>query len=58
MMPPEVQHKARKTHDYFCSKCQQFLQGNGSVITPYKCACGEYKYNFERRMYVHPKEGE
>lgn len=56
MFGQEVVAKARKSYDYWCKICEQFLMGNGSIVTPYRCNCGEYKYSFELRQYVHPKE--
>jgi len=36
----------------WCDKCQSEITGNGSIIFPYKCNCGEWVYDPEKNDYV------
>ncbi len=31
----------------FCPLCKKQLRGNNSVVSPYTCECGEWKYDVE-----------
>lgn len=35
----------------FCSICNEQLVGNGSVMYPYKCSCGEWQFNGYNNKY-------
>lgn len=34
-----------------CPKCGQQLFGNGSKLSPYKCNCGEWEYDWVKEEY-------
>ena len=36
----------------FCEKCQSEIQGNGSVLLPYHCKCGKYKYDNLKKDFI------
>jgi len=36
--------KTIKKSVYWCSDCNQEIVGNGSMINPYRCKCGEYEF--------------
>ena len=42
MPKPKLIFKQHKTLDYYCLKCNQFVEGNGSSVLPYRCDCGEW----------------
>lgn len=48
MKPVYKKVKVFKEH---CPKCEQQLLGNGSNATPYKCDCGEWKWDYEFEEY-------
>lgn len=43
MKPTYKQVKILKPH---CSICGERLQGNGSIVLPYKCSCGEWEWEW------------
>lgn len=51
---PEVIYKSHTVRDEFCTVCQSFLLGNGSMVLPWRCACGEYEFDWAKVGYVHP----
>lgn len=36
----------------WCKRCNSEIYGNGSIITPYHCECGEWKYDSGENDYV------
>lgn len=34
-----------------CNVCGEQLRGNGSVIIPYRCKCGEWEWDFVNSNY-------
>jgi hypothetical protein len=59
MFPPSVKHVSVVTKEPWCSVCESFLKGDGSVITPRKCKCGTYEYSYSERNYqLKPKSNE
>ena len=38
-------YKKRSILVPFCEKCGSWIEGNGSILTPYNCLCGAYRYN-------------
>ncbi len=34
-----------------CSECKERLSGNGSIVTPYKCRCGIWQYDWLSQEY-------
>lgn len=34
-----------------CPKCGEQLKGNNSLMMPYKCKCGIWKYNLEEQKF-------
>jgi hypothetical protein len=36
----------------WCEKCKSEIMGNGSGLNPYRCKCGEWKYNRNKNDYV------
>lgn len=50
----EVVLKSRKVRDEFCTVCETFLTGNGSIVYPWKCECGTYECNWSSG-WQHPK---
>ncbi len=47
-----VTYKTRSVPSLYCEICKQFLIGNGSNVTPYKCACGMYLFSADDGEYV------
>jgi tRNA(Ile2) C34 agmatinyltransferase TiaS len=47
--------KVLKPH---CPVCKQMLYGEGSMILPYKCKCGTWKWNFTTEEFTIIKEEE
>lgn len=43
--PDQLINKKHSVYDLYHEVCGQFLSGNGSYITPYKCDCGEWEYD-------------
>jgi hypothetical protein len=35
----------------WCKECDCEIHGNGSIVSPYHCMCGEYEYNLETNSY-------
>jgi hypothetical protein len=50
--------KAHTVRDEYCTVCKEFLTGNGSMVSPWKCGCGTYEFDWRKSGYKHPKEGE
>lgn len=36
----------------WCDKCNKEILGNGSILTPYNCDCGDWEYDDEKRDYI------
>lgn len=51
-----VKQKLVKRYEPFCTTCQYFLWGNGSLATPYECECGVYEYTLDGFQYVLKEE--
>lgn len=47
-----MEYKKIKKLVPWCEKCQSEIIGNGSILTPYNCKCGEYKYDRDKNDYV------
>lgn len=45
MTPKYEWHKVLKPH---CSICKKQLRGDNSVVSPYTCECGEWKYDIDK----------
>jgi tRNA(Ile2) C34 agmatinyltransferase TiaS len=39
-----------------CPVCKEQLRGNGSMVLPYRCACGILRYNHTTEEYEVEKE--
>lgn len=39
--------KAHKVYGYFHTTCGEFVRGEGSIVFPYRCSCGEWEYDME-----------
>ena len=51
-----MEYKRVKVSLPYCPQCKQVIQGNGSIIMPYKCECGFWRYNTETDEYfIEPK---
>lgn len=51
--PKNVTYRMAKRREPYCTVCNEFLWGNGSEVSPYKCSCGVYESNWvdmERRL--------
>jgi hypothetical protein len=44
-------YKMRKLLQAFCEKCDTWIEGNGSIATPFWCICGLYEYDHDTRGY-------
>jgi hypothetical protein len=44
-------YKTVKKRVAWCEKCNTEIYGNGSMVTPYKCECGEYEYDPKTHWY-------
>lgn len=36
----------------FCPVCEKRLSGNNSIVSPYKCDCGIWRYNIGNSAYT------
>ena len=56
----EVISKKRSVYDEFCTICQEFLGGNGSIVYPWTCGCGTYTFEWGSNGsgWTHPKSKE
>jgi hypothetical protein len=52
----DVIMKPVRRWENWCTVCESFLGGHGSVGYPYRCLCGEYDFDFRLGRYKHPKE--
>lgn len=50
----EVIRKKRSVYDEYCTVCEEFLSGDGSIVRPWKCGCGEYTFDWIEG-WQHPK---
>lgn len=51
-MPDNVIRKIHHVYDYYCTTCNRFLWGDGSIVLPYRCDCGEYSdFDFRAGAY-------
>lgn len=58
MYPTTIVYKSHTVKDKFCTICQEFLDGNGSLVHPYECNCGRYEYDWKEQAYkVVPQKG-
>jgi len=46
-----VYKRIKKTVPY-CEKCEKEILGNGSIMFPYWCACGEWSYDATKNDYI------
>jgi len=44
--------KQVKVEKLACSKCEDILQGNGSIVLPYYCRCGIWEYDEKEKGYI------
>lgn len=42
-----IKWKKVKTLQPFCSICGEQLQGDNSMVNPYKCKCGTWRNSFD-----------
>ena len=35
-----------------CGDCEEALRGNGSVLLPYECSCGTWRYDVVEKEFV------
>lgn len=42
----EIEYKQVKTLVEHCGDCGERLSGNNSLVLPYKCKCGIWKWSF------------
>lgn len=49
----EVVYKTRKVKDEYCTVCETFLTGNGSLVYPWKCERGTYDFDWGKG-WTHP----
>ena len=47
-----MQYKKIRKLTPYCSVCNKEIIGNGSAILPYRCDCGEYKFDSEKKDYI------
>lgn len=47
--------RIKKTVPY-CKKCNREITGDGSMISPYRCNCGVYIYDNNRKDYILKKQ--
>jgi len=40
----------------YCFSCNTEVRGNGSLVFPYQCKCGEYKWDSEKLDYFLEKQ--
>lgn len=50
-MKQKIITKTIKTLVKACSHCNEIIFGNGSVILPYQCKCGEWEWDSEEKDY-------
>jgi len=46
LKPRRVVYKRVKMPMPFCPVCDLMLSGNNSIISPYRCSCGEWQSNY------------
>lgn len=46
-----MKYKTIKKVVPFCEKCQEEIQGNGSLMLPYRCSCGVWVFDFKEGDY-------
>lgn len=51
-----VKPKSRTIRDPFCTVCEQFLIGNGSIAHPWRCDCGVYEFDHKAFEYSLPQK--
>ena len=44
-------YKRVKVTAEHCPRCQTMMRGNGSMVTPYRCECGEWRYSYSLSAY-------
>lgn len=54
----EIIYKRHQILDLYCPNCNKFLSGNGSVMSPYTCQCGEWERDWETLDYYLSKKNE
>ena len=35
-----------------CPRCNETMTGNGSMVMPYRCKCGEWQYDYSLSAYT------
>ena len=40
---PEMKYKRVQKSVPHCGDCEEELRGNGSIVMPYNCSCGEWE---------------
>lgn len=57
--PKTVTYKSHKVRDLYCTVCNTFLGGDGSMMVPYHCDCGKYVFDWtDFELTLEPKEKE
>jgi len=46
-----MKYRNKKIIVPYCPQCDEDIWGNGSIVLPYKCLCGDWEYNLEDRNY-------
>jgi hypothetical protein len=44
-------YKMVKVPKEFCPQCNKRLEGMNNYFSPWRCACGVWRYNWEGRFY-------
>ena len=47
-----MQYKRVKKTVPWCEKCNSEIYGNGSMMIPYHCKCGEWQYDRSKSDYI------
>ena len=48
----KIKYKQVKTLQPHCGDCGEQIQGNGSMVLPYTCSCGEWLFDLAEEEYV------
>lgn len=52
----QVIFKSRKVQSEFCTICEEFLSGDGTIVRGWECECGNYEFSWSEGRYLHPTE--
>ena len=48
----EMKYKMRKLQKPYCPNCEEFIRGNGSMMLPYTCDCGIWKFDEDKFRHI------